>query len=119
MTSHTVTADMLALDAASAGEHIWRAIELTPGGRKVLSFECAIQSISEEIACHYVRKLFHDTAMLSIRTMVDAKHRKELDHAASDSWMAYVRFLRAEGAAEEADYRADCARDERMMEGAK
>jgi len=115
MTSHTVTADMLALDAASVGEHLWRAIELTPGGRKVLSFECALQSISEEISCHYASKLFHDTAMLSIRTMVDAKRRKELDDAASDAWMAYVNFLRAEHAAEEADYRADMARDARMM----
>ncbi len=118
MTSHTVTADMLALDAASAGEHLWRAIELTPTlkpSRAVLTFQCALEQIIDEMECHYAAKLFMTTAMQAVGTMVDAKERTRLTNAAHDAWTEYVQFLRAEHAAEEADYRADCARDERLM----
>lgn len=111
MTRHCVTADFLALNAAQAGEHLWRAIELTPASRKVLSFECAIQSICEEIACPFAAKLFHDTAMQAISTMVDAKRRKEISNAASDAWMAYVQFLEAEAREEAADFANDMARE--------
>ena len=107
MTAPTVAADMLALDASQAGEYLWRAIELTPGGRKVLSFECAIQSISEEIACHYARKLFEATAMQAIPiVLLSAAQRKEITNAKDDAWMAYARFL-ADGEAQDAgDFRA-------------
>ena len=107
----SVQADLLALDAANAGEHLWRATELTPGGRKVLSFECAVQSISEEIVCEYARKLFHDTAMQAIPiVLISADKRKAISNAAMDAWQGYVNFLRDEQAEEAADYRRDMAR---------
>jgi len=118
MSSHTVTADMLALDAASAGEHIWRAVELAyaQGATKAVeAFEATLQTLRQSFPEYYAGKLFEATAMNAITQMVDAKRRKEITNAAHDAWTEYVNFLRAEASAEEADYRADCARDERMM----
>ena len=115
MSSHTVTADMLALDAASAGEHIWRAVELAyaQGATKAVdAFEATLQTLRQSFPEYYAGKLFEATAMNAITQMVDAKRRKEITNAAHDAWTEYVNFLRAEHAAEEADYRADCARDQ-------
>lgn len=113
--SPSVQADMLCIDAANAGEHLWRSIELTPCSNRVKAFEIALEVICEKIDCDYARTLFHDTAMLSIRTMVDAKRRKAIDNAADDAWGEYVRFLQDEHAQETADHYVDMEREERLL----
>jgi len=118
MTSHTVTADMLALDAASAGEHIWRAVELAYGQgatKAVDAFEATLQTLRQSFPEYYAGKLFEASAMNAITQMVDAKRRKEITNAAQDAWAEYVRFLRDEAAQESADHRYELARDARMM----
>jgi hypothetical protein len=46
---------------------------------------------------------------------LDGPTRAIINRNASNAWDAYVRFLEAEALAEEADYRRDLARDERLM----
>jgi len=116
--SHTVTADMLALDAASAGEHLWRAVELAYGQgatKAVDAFEATLQTLRQSFPEYYAGKLFEATAMNAITQMVDAKRRKEITNAAHDAWAEYVRFLQDEHAQETADHRYELARDARMM----
>ena len=108
MNSASVRADLLSLDASNAGEHLWRAIELTPevsDARRVRAFEVAPEVICEEIGCTFTRKLFSATAMQSIPiVLLSAAQRKQISNAAMDAWQGYVDFLRAEQAEETADH---------------
>lgn len=118
MTRHHIQADLLALDASNAGEHLWRAVDLAyaQGATKAVeAFEATLQTLRQSFPEYYAGKLFEATAMLAISTMVDAKRRKEISNAASDAWMEYVRFLEAEAREEAAEYRAEFAREERLL----
>lgn len=110
----SVQADMLSLDAANAGEHFWRAIELAyaQGATKpVDAFEATLQALRQSFPEYYAGKLFEATAMLAVKQMVGEARRKEITNAADDAWSEYVRFLRDEQAEEAADYRRDMARE--------
>lgn len=115
MNQHTIAADLLALDASNAGEHLWRAIELAAPhmkpSRLVLVFQCALEQIMEEMDCAFAAKLFEANARLALRTMADANERSKIDNAASDAWMEYVRFLEAEAREEAADFANDLKRE--------
>jgi len=109
----SVQADMLCIDAANAGEHLWRAIELAyaQGATKpVDAFEATIQVLRQSFPEYYSGKLFEATAMLAVKQMVGEARRREITNAAEDAWGAYVDFLRAEQAEEAADFRRDLAR---------
>lgn len=112
---HTLTADNLAADSATAGEHLWRAIELAsdhiPGPRLVIAFEAALEQITEEVEGDEARELYRASAMIAVRAMVGETRRNRIDRDASDAWQAYVRFLRDVEGGDVADWRRDAARE--------
>jgi predicted type IV restriction endonuclease len=98
------------------GHNLWRAVEEANIRREVLAFECALEQISEEIEDDHERALFEASAMKAIPTvMLAADVRAEIKGAYDRAWMLYSVTLLDSELDDIADYRADCARDERLM----
>ena len=113
-TPHHTQADRIAQLGASAGEKLWLALEdAYEAGMSGMAnaFERALEQISEGFDEYYARELFHASAMLALRQVVDAKRREDLSTNASDEWAAYVRFLSDQHAQETADHRYEMARE--------
>lgn len=98
MNAAIVEADRVSNAGAELGERLWLAMESAvncgvPVSRAVLTFECALEQISEEITDRSpeAHALYLATAMLSIRMMVGAEQRKTIDAKASDAYGAYLR----------------------------
>jgi hypothetical protein len=119
MADHTIQANRVAADAHRAGEALWSAIEAAdiPRAKRFRAFEAALDAICDERADDYCENALWAAAATAAVPAVDldGPTRAIINRNAANAWDAYVRFLEAEALAEEADYRADLARDERLM----
>ena len=119
MADHTIQANRVAADAHRAGEALWSAIEAADIRRsnRFRAFEIALQAICDQREDDsYENACWQTAAMAAIPAVdLDGPTRALVNSNASNAWDAYVRFLEAEALADEADYRADLARDERLM----
>lgn len=116
MTPATLEALRVSDAGLEAGNALWAAIDAANIRREVLAFECALQTISEEIPYDDERELFYASAMKAIPlVMLTADQRTQI---AREYDAAYVNLVHARQADEEAaaaDWAYDSARDERMM----
>lgn len=101
----------------AAGESLWAALEAAYAAsddfmhsRLVLTFDCALQSITEEMGEE--EALFWAFARKSIPdVMLSATQRKDIAAAASDAWAAYFNARVDDAEAQIADFRHDAAKD--------
>jgi hypothetical protein len=119
MTAPTTQANHVAAEAHRAGEALWSAIEAAdiPRAKRFRAFEAALDAICDERPDEYYENALWAAAATAAVPAVDldGSARTIINRNASNAWDAYVRFLEAEALADEADYRADLARDERLM----
>ncbi len=114
MTRHDITADQLADQGSALGVGLWTALQAVTLNDRRDAFESALQLIAQSVSGREQSNLVEASAMLAL--IDQFPHRKlTIEREAEDAHCEYVNFLRAEHAAEEADYRADVARDERLM----
>jgi hypothetical protein len=119
MPDFTIQANRVAADAHRAGEALWSAIEAAdiPRAKRFRAFEYALDAICDERADDYYENALWAAAATAAVPMadLDGPTRAIINRNAANAWDAYVRFLETEALADEADYRADLARDELLM----
>lgn len=101
----------------AAGQSLWAALEAAYAAssdfmhsRLVLTFECALQSITEEMADEGA--LFGAAARKAIPdAMLNRIQRRDIDSAESDAWGAYYNARMDDAEAQIADFRHDAAKD--------
>lgn len=101
----------------AAGQSLWAALEAAYAAssdfmhsRLVLTFECALQSITEEMADEGA--LFGAAARKAIPdAMLSQLQRNDIGRAESDAWGAYYNARLDDAAAQIADFRHDAAKD--------
>lgn len=101
----------------AAGQSLWAALEAAYAAssdfmhsRLVLTFECALQSITEEMADE--GELFGAAARKAIPdAMLNQIQRRDISSAESDAWGAYYNARMDDAEAQAADFRADARRD--------
>ena len=112
MTPATLEALRIGDAGLEAGKALWTAIDAANIRREVLAFECALQTISEEIDDELERELFHTSAMKAIPITSISKATR--DALAREYDAAYVNLVHARQADEEAaaaDYYVDMAKE--------
>ena len=112
MTDHDLEAMRIADAGLEAGQHLWVAIDAANIKREVLAFECALQSIGEEIEDEHERLLFEASAMkaiplTSLSTEDHTQIRREYDRA----YVALVHTRQADDDAAVADWYADVMKE--------
>ena len=111
---NTTQADELANQGYALGVNLWAALQGVALNDRRDAFEAALQAIVQSVRGREQSNLVEASAMLALIDQFPAREFR-IRGAAEDAHCEYINFLRAEYAAEEADYRADCARDERLM----
>lgn len=98
MNAAIVEADRVSNAGAALGEKLWLAMEAAlkcgvPVSRAVVTFECALEQVSEEITdrSDEAHALYIASAMLAIKLMVDAKRRRAIEAKAADTYGEYLR----------------------------
>lgn len=110
MTPHDITADQLADQGSALGVGLWTALQAVTLNDRRDAFESALQLIAQSVSGREQANLVEAYGMLAL--IDQFKHRTlTIKQEAADARSEYISLLRAEHAAEEADYRADCARD--------
>ena len=118
-----ISADSICAAGLKAGQTIldaidaaYAAVSILPARKVRRVFDGMIESLTDEMSPTDA-PLFIASAYEAIpAVLLSAVERAEID---SNAWSAYETYLReaaSELAADVADYRADLARDERMME---
>ena len=114
MTRHELAADEIADAGSALGVGLWTALQTVSLNDRRDAFESALQVIVQSVRGREQANLVEAYGMLAL--IDQFKHRTySIKQAAEDAYWDYVRFLRAEAFAEAADWRADVARDERLM----
>lgn len=97
MNAAIVEADRVSNAGVELGERLWLAMESAvkcgvPVSRAVVTFECALEQISEEFTGRepVEQALYIASAMLAIKTMVDARRRRALEAKATDTYGDFV-----------------------------
>ena len=101
----------------AAGQSLWAALEAAYAAssdfmhsRLVLTFECVLQSITEEMAEEGA--LFGAAARKAIpEAMLSKFQRDNIGSAECDAWGAYYNARMDDAEAQIADFRADARRD--------
>ena len=119
-TPAEIAADKIALQGCSAGASLWAAIDQAieagmPARKARDAFDALIQTLSSYVTAPE-DELFSASAFEAIPGRATSTvERAEINENAFAAYDAYVDAIAPELAADEADYRYDLARDERLV----
>jgi len=119
MSRHDMEAMRTADAGLDAGKALWEAVDAANIRREVLAFECALQSIGEEIEDEHERRLFEAAAMKAIPlTSVSTEDHTQIRREYDRAYVNLVHTRQADEDAAAADWAYDCARDEKLGDAA-
>jgi len=113
VNAHTIQADEIANQGHALGLNLWNALTVPLNDRRD-AFEAALQAIVQSVRGREQSNLIEASAMLALIDQFPAREFR-IRGEAEDAYMEYLRLIRADEAADAADYARDQARDERLM----
>ena len=113
MNAHTIQADKTANEGHALGVNLWNALQAVTLNDRRDAFESALQAIVQNVRGREQSNLIEASAMLAAIDQFPTREFRIRDDAAA-AYMEYLRLLRADEAADAADYAYDQARDDKM-----
>jgi len=112
MNVRTIQADEIANQGFALGVNLWNALTVPLNDRRD-AFEAALQAIAQNVRGREQSNLIEASAMLAAIDQFPTREFRIRDDAAA-AYMEYLRLIRADEAADAADYAYDQARDDKM-----
>ena len=109
----TTQADELPDQGYALGLNLWAALQAVTLNDRRDAFESALQAIVQNVRGREQSNLVEASAMLAVIDQFPAREFR-IRGEAEDAYMDYLRLIRAEEAADAADYAYDQARDDKM-----
>lgn len=107
---HELAADEIADAGSALGVGLWTALQAVSLNDRRDAFESALQVIVQSVRGREQANLIEAYAMLAL--IDQFQHRKlTIEQEAEDAYWECVALFRAEALADEADYRADMAKE--------
>lgn len=112
MNARTIQADKTANEGHALGVNLWNALTVPLNDRRD-AFESALQAIVQNVRGREQSNLIEASAMLAVIDQFPARELRIRSYA-TDAYVEYLRLIRADEAADAADYAYDQARDDKM-----